>query len=98
MDNSKTKKQLQNERKYEEKKARQREKGRLGPNAGTSARGYGIFKKEKLFNEPKKKTATSRKLPIKPRANRVKKGITQISTESQSSGHKENSCNQIQGM
>ncbi|KAK4030494.1 hypothetical protein OUZ56_023730 [Daphnia magna] len=40
MENSKTEKELRRALKYEEKKAKQREKRRLGPNAGTGAKGY----------------------------------------------------------
>ena len=54
MDKSKIEKE---ELKYEEKKAKQREKRRYQPNAGTGARGYGIFKRERLFPESKKQSS-----------------------------------------
>jgi len=62
MDKSKIEKE---ELKYEEKKAKQREKRRYQPNAGTGARGYGIFKRERLFPESKKQSSSQ--LPKKTR-------------------------------
>ena len=94
MDNSKMEKELHRALKREEKNAKQREKRRLQPNGG---RGYGIFKKERLFHEPNK-PASSSQLPKKPRVNRVEKRIMQKSKESQTSGCEENSCMQSQGM
>lgn len=90
-------KELHRALKKEEKNAKQREKRRLQPNAGTGARGYGIFKKERLFPESNKPSSSSQ-LPKKPRVNRVEKRIMQKSTESQTSGCEENSCTQSQGM
>ena len=89
MDNSKTEKQLHRELKYEGKKVRQREKKKED----------GIFKKQRLFDEPNK-PAFSRQLPNEPWMNRVEKRILQKSTESQTSGsgRKENSCNESQGI
>lgn len=72
MDHSEIEKELRRALKYEEKKAKQREKRRLGPNAGTGAKGYGLFKKDRLFPQP----GCSRKLPSEPKPNKVKKKTT----------------------
>ena len=68
MENSKMDKELHRALKKEEKNAKRREKRRLQPNAGTGARGYGNFKKERLFPELNK---PSSKLPKKSNINQI---------------------------
>lgn len=67
MDNLEDEKDLRRALKYEEKKAKQREKRRLGPNGGTGAEGYGLFKKDRLFPQADI-PAPSTKLPNEPKA------------------------------
>lgn len=70
MDNLEDEKDLRRALKYEEKKAKQREKRRLGPNGGTGAEGYGLFKKDRLFPQADI-PAPSTKLPNEPKAKKI---------------------------